>query len=203
MEDVLDTIISNQVMKLLCYFLLAFTLLKGVLSEDQPSSSTTHCIEGKVSIASTLTTDQWLAETVIVLDGGNYHGFPTANGKFSVCDVPPGTYLVEVVSPNDVFEPVRVDISAKSGKIRARKVNILKTKSVSHLPYPLSFKNEQRTLFFTKREPWSILSVLKNPMVTMYMCLIKTVTNNGTGAVYGSSPTLDDGDSATHEVHES
>ena len=141
---------------------LLLSVLQGLCAEDQPPPNS-HCIEGKVSTSSR--SEDWLSETVITIDGGRFHGFPNSNGKFSVCDVPPGSYLVEVVSPNDVFEPVRVDISGKSGKIRARKVNILKTKSVSHLPYPLSFKTEEKTQFFKKREPWNILSILKNPMV--------------------------------------
>ncbi len=128
--------------------------------DDTPPS--TYCIEGKVT--TTLKNDG-LAETLISVDGGKFHGFPNSDSKFSVCDVPPGSYLVEVVSPNDVFEPVRVDVSGKSGKIRARKAFILKTKTVSPLPYPISFKMEAKTQFFKKREPWNVLSILKNPMV--------------------------------------
>ena len=147
-------------------FVLAALVLPVVYSIDGTPSSTssTYCIEGKVTTS--LRKEGGLAETLISVDGGKFHGFLNSNGKFSVCDVPPGSYLVEVVSPNNVFEPARVDISGKSGKIRARKVNVLRTKSVSHLPYPLVFKTEMKTQFFKKREPWSVLSALKNPMVT-------------------------------------
>lgn len=39
------------------------------------------------------------------------------DGSFAVNDVPSGSYVVEVVSPNYKFEPVRVDITTK-GKMR-------------------------------------------------------------------------------------
>ena len=42
--------------------------------------------------------------------------------------------------------------ATKSGKIRARKVNLLKPSSVSNLPYPLKFKVEKQAEFFVKRE---------------------------------------------------
>ena len=56
--------------------------------------------------------------------------------------------------------------ATKSGKIRARKVNLLKPSSVSYLPYPLKFKVEKQAEFFVKRESWSALAMLKNPMVS-------------------------------------
>ncbi len=158
-------------MKLIYSFVLAALVLPVAYSSSiDGTASSTYCIEGKV--ATSLQKNGVLAETLISVDGGKFHGFLNSNGKFSVCDVPPGSYLVEVVSPNNVFEPARVDISGKSGKIRARRVNVLRTKSVSHLPYPLVFKTEVKTQFFKKREPWNILSALKNPMVNIFRTAI-------------------------------
>ncbi len=150
-------------MAVLHIFVIVALLLPVAYSVDETETlPSTYCIEGKVTTA---LKNDGLAETLISVDGGRFHGFPNSDGKFIVCDIPPGSYLVEVVSPNDVFEPVRVDISGKSGKIRARKAFVLKTKTVSPLPYPISFKMEAKTQFFKKREPWNILSILKNPMV--------------------------------------
>lgn len=134
------------------------------LGNNERTELLLQTIEGKVTIDGAESED-WLWKTTISVDGGRYRGFLKANGEFEIHGVPPGSYLVEVVSPNDVFEPARVDISSKSGKVRARKVNVLKTTSVHHLPYPLKFKSERQANFFEKREPWSIISTLKNPMV--------------------------------------
>jgi hypothetical protein len=135
------------------------------LKESEKGQSLLQSIEGKVIIEGD--DDSWIAETVVVVDGGKYRGFLKSNGGFIINRVPPGSYLVEVVSPNHVFEPARVDISSKTGKIRARKANILRPTQVLHLPYPLRFKAEEQAQFFEKRESWSMLSMLKNPMILL------------------------------------
>lgn len=124
----------------------------------------TSCIEGEVDVEAP-GDDDWVGESKIVMGGSEFYGFLKANGKFVICDVPSGTYLVEVMSPYFIFDPVRVDISSKSGKIRAREVNILKVKTVTKSRYPLLFSSGSVAQFFRKRESWSIISSLKNPMV--------------------------------------
>ena len=124
-------------------------------------------IEGKVEVEGLGTAEALTTNSAVVVDGGRYIGFLKHSGEFEIVDVPPGTYLVEVISPNYVFDPVRVDISAKSGKIRARKVDLLKMSSVSHLPYPLRFKSSKPAQFFEKREQWNIVDTLKNPTVSL------------------------------------
>ena len=121
-------------------------------------------IEGKVTVDGARS-DEWLWKTSVSVDGGKYRGFLKANGEFEIHGVAPGSYLVEVISPNYDFEPARIDISSKSGKVRARKVNLLKSTSVQHLSYPLKFKTGKQAEFFERREPWSIINTLKNPMV--------------------------------------
>lgn len=122
-------------------------------------------VEGKVEVKGA-SSDDWMVETQVCLNGGEYCGFLKSSGSFTIHNVPPGSYLVEVFSPNYVFESVRVDISSKNGKIRARKVNLLKSGSVSQLPYPLQFETRAQATFFEKRESWSVLNTLKNPMVS-------------------------------------
>ena len=134
--------------------------------ESETEGVTLQSIEGKVVVEG-IKDDEWISETFVVVDGGRYRGFLKSNGGFTINRIPPGSYLVEVVSPNHVFEPARVDISSKSGKIRARKADLLKPTKVSHLPYPLRFKAEEQANFFEKRESWSMFSMLKNPMVLL------------------------------------
>ena len=156
--------------------------LSGVASQVDQSGSTVRevpetsgvslqTIAGRVQVEGELSSD-WISKTRVVVDGGKFYGFLRANGKFQIHNVPPGSYLVEVVSANYEFEPARVDISSKSGKIRARKVNLLKTSNVSYLPYPLKFKVEKQAEFFVKRESWNSLAMLKDPMVSLYIICI-------------------------------
>ena len=153
---------------------LVFLLLLDVCCSDgsapqgeeglAPKSDILQKVEGTVQVVGA-PSDDWLVTTRVCLDGGEHCGFLRASGDFVIHNVPAGSYLVEVYSPNYVFEPVRVDISSKNGKIRAREVNVLKSTAVNHRKYPLLFKTEKQAGFFEKRESWSLISTLKNPMV--------------------------------------
>jgi hypothetical protein len=43
---------------------------------------------------------------------------------FKFTDIPAGSYIIEAVSVDYTFEPLRIDITNK-GKIRVRKLNLL------------------------------------------------------------------------------
>ena len=173
MKDVVVLFLAG----ILAACILSFSLARSQASQSDSATVTssgvqeTHgvslqTIEGRVQVEGSQSSD-WISKTRVVVDGGRFYGYLRANGEFQIHGVPPGSYLIEVVSPNHEFQPARVDISSKSGKIRARKVNLLKTSSVSYLPYPLKFKVEKQAEFFVKREPWSALAMLKNPMVSV------------------------------------
>lgn len=77
--------------------------------------------------------------------------------------IPSGSYIVSVVSPLHVFEPVRVDINAK-GKIRARKVNFIQPGEVVTMKYPLNFETHGIPNYFQKREVYRLTDMIMNPM---------------------------------------
>ena len=165
----------------LLFFLYVITVTSSTKSSKsggnvEPTGGATKSdilqkIEGKVQVTGRAS-EGWIHETKVCLNGGEYCAFPKESGDFVIYNVPPGSYLVEVYSPNFNFEPVRVDISSKNGKIRARKVNLLKAKAVVQVTYPLKFKAESRSTFFEKRESWSLIATLKNPMVTLKALLL-------------------------------
>ncbi len=155
-------------------FLVFQSLLRFCFSElEEVTSSRSEIlqkIEGNIQVKNA-DSDDWMPETRVCLDGGDYCGYLKTSGDFVIHNIPPGSYLVEVHSPNYVFDPVRIDISSKNGKIRARKVNLLKSTAVTHVNYPLQFQTEKQAAFFEKRESWNLLSTLKNPMVCLYVHL--------------------------------
>lgn len=130
-------------------------------------SSERYKIDGKITIQGFKQAD-WISQTRVSVDGGSYVGFLKSDGSFTVNDIPAGSYVVEVLSPNNLFEPVRVDISGRAkGKIRARKVNFLQNSAVVTVSYPLRFKAKEPAPFFEKREQWKVTDMLFNPMVLM------------------------------------
>lgn len=147
---------------------IIFTLILfvNISMEDEVNSATIHLykIEGKVQVTDTPVAE-WAPSAKVIVDGGRFIGFIKQDGSFVISNVPPGSYLVEVSSPSYIFEPARVDISSKTGKMRARKSDLLRPTAVTALPYPLKFKVTDQAKFFAKREEWSLVSTLMNPMV--------------------------------------
>lgn len=117
-------------------------------------------IEGKIIVPPG---DNALENTRILIDEGLYIGIPQVDGTFVISGVPSGSYIVSVVSPLHVFEPVRVDINAK-GKIRARKVNFIQPGEVVTMKYPLNFETHGVPNYFQKREVYRLTDVIMNPM---------------------------------------
>lgn len=88
------------------------------------------------------------------------------DGSFIISKVPFGSYIIEIVNPDYVYEPVRVEINSK-GKFRARKVNHIQPSQVIQLPYPLKLKALTTFRYFQQREQWKITDFLFSPMVLM------------------------------------
>lgn len=86
------------------------------------------------------------------------------DGTFIISNVPSGSYVIEVVNPNCVYEPIRVEINSK-GKFRARKVNLIQTSQVIQVPYPLKMRPLTPFRYFQVREQWRVTDFLFNPMV--------------------------------------
>lgn len=86
------------------------------------------------------------------------------DGTFTISNVPPGSYVVEVVNPNYAYEPIRVEITSK-GKFRARKVNLIQTSQVLQVPYPLKMRPVAPFRYFQVREQWRLTDFIFNPMV--------------------------------------
>lgn len=97
------------------------------------------------------------------------------DGTFIISNVPSGSYMVEVVNPNYVYEPVRVEINSK-GKFRARKVNLIQTSQVIQVPYPLKMRPLAPFRYFQVREQWRMTDFLFNPMVIKFSTCIMQKT---------------------------
>jgi len=152
------------------YFIsiLFYLLLVVFIHASQDSLATnpsnesvgSYKIEGKITVPPG---DNALENTRILIDEGLYVGIPQVDGTFVICGIPSGSYIVSVISPLHVFEPVRVDINAK-GKIRARKVNFIQPGENVPMKYPLNFETHGIPNYFQKREVYRLTDVIMNPM---------------------------------------
>ena len=152
-------------MRALIVFFGAFVLVSSQSEDADADGNAVYKIEGKVFVENEPIAD-WGPQTRIIVNGGEYVGFLKPDGSFIVSNVPPGSHVVEVSSPNHGFQPARVEISSKSkGKMRARRVDWLQPGVVQQIRYPLHFKTKGKASFFEKRETWHWTDSLMNPMV--------------------------------------
>jgi len=141
-----------------------------VTPPSSPSSSSSsglwNKIEGKVIAPMDKKSNDWLVNTQILVNGGEFVGLLKEDGTFMVDGLPPGSFVLEVIHPQFQYESARVDITSK-GKLRARKVNYIQPALVTHLPYPLRLNPVGPYKYFIPREQWRITDVLLSPMVLM------------------------------------
>ncbi|KAJ1366422.1 hypothetical protein KIN20_027078 [Parelaphostrongylus tenuis] len=106
-------------MRLLVIFTVTSICL--ALNEMVSTEKSLFAVEGNVVFPLSEFSDRkWAANSRVLLNHGEYIGFVREDGSFVVDNVASGSYIVQVENVDFVFEPIRVDITAK-GKIRARK----------------------------------------------------------------------------------
>jgi hypothetical protein len=150
----------------LCSSTLLLVNCDDTISLDQTAVANQNeyfTLRGKINIRPV---DLDLDNTRVLIDDGQYVGFLRADGTFSIPGLQSGSYIVEVSSPRNHYESVRVDINNK-GKVRARRLNLLQPSDVTILRYPLSFESKGYPNYFHKREQFRVLDILMSPMVIM------------------------------------
>jgi len=137
----------------------------SVSSEGAQSSVATipqkYKIEGRIFIPPVVVSTFF---SRVLVDGGVYQATVRADNSFTVYGVPAGSHVVEVFNPELLFIPVRVDISAKSkGKIKA----VYFEEPTKNVPYPLMMEAAAVATYFEKREPLSLMGILRQPYILM------------------------------------
>ncbi|GBP50521.1 ER membrane protein complex subunit 7 [Eumeta japonica] len=147
---------------------LVKNILYGLINHqnDEELGNGRYIIEGRVFPPEPLELTNWQVDTRVHVNGGEYIGFIREDGNFLIHNVPSGSYVVEIIHPDYMYEPVRVEINSK-GKYRARKVNYVQTSQVIQVPYPLRMKALSKYRYFQVREQWRLTDFLFNPMVIM------------------------------------
>ncbi|KAG2146563.1 uncharacterized protein EDB93DRAFT_1240825 [Suillus bovinus] len=109
-----------------------------------------------------------LASAKVLLDAGKMSGRVTRNGNFSILDVPPGTYVLSVLSHDYSFDHVRIDVSPSETLPEVRPyifgTPLLTTTSVS-LPYPVMLTPRHKNRYFSPRESFNLLGMFQSPMM--------------------------------------
>ncbi len=105
----------------------------------------------------------------LLLDGGRKVGFLRADSSFNIYGVTPGTYSLEVVCAEYVFEAVRLDISAREKGLVEARIN------GRPVPYPLVLQpvTPTKIQYFQIRQPYNPLGALiGNPMILIGLVMV-------------------------------
>ncbi|KAI5072413.1 hypothetical protein GOP47_0012519 [Adiantum capillus-veneris] len=148
--------------------LLAISLLSCLTTSIAASGLGGYTIDGRIQHSRT----QGLGGNVvpfktsnvkIVLNSGQKVAFIRPDGYFAFTGIPAGTHLLEVIAPGYFFSPVRVDVSARqNGQLQA---TLTETRRI--LSEPLVLEPLREEAYFEKREPFSLMGLLKSPMGLM------------------------------------
>lgn len=104
----------------------------------------------------------------VIIDDGRMKGGIISDGSFVVADVPPGTYLLSVVSKNYAFDQFRIDVLNDTVQVRPCPPGTpLNPPSNVLLPYPIVLIPRQKHVYFIPRETFNLIGMLSNPMMLM------------------------------------
>jgi len=107
----------------------------------------------------------------ILLNGGEHVAIPRASdGRFVFAGVQDGTHLLEVRAIGFVYPQLRVRVSAKQGgRVEAEEMRETANGPRTRYASPLRLQPKGRISYFDKREQFSIMQFIANPMMLMMM----------------------------------
>ncbi|KAF8078440.1 hypothetical protein FPV67DRAFT_1465276 [Lyophyllum atratum] len=135
-----------------------------------PSLSLALDITGRVQWNSECPDIKTLRPSKVVLDNGRMKGSVQHDGGFSIPDVPVGTYVLSVISPDYAFDQLRIDVldSISVPEVRPYVAGTpLNPPSTVLLPSPIILTPRQKHAYFVPHESFNLMAMLSNPMMLM------------------------------------
>ncbi|CAA7046815.1 unnamed protein product [Microthlaspi erraticum] len=151
---------------LVCLFFFASTLPISSGSEDS------YTITGRVRVPASAAIGHAakFSNIKVVLNGGQHITFLRPDGYFTFHKVPAGTHLIEVYALGYFFSPVRVDVSARHrGKVQATLTETRRSLT------ELVLEPIRADIYYERREPFSVMSIVKSPMGLMVGFMVVVV----------------------------
>ncbi|KAF9097156.1 hypothetical protein BGX29_003866 [Mortierella sp. GBA35] len=106
-------------------------------------------------------------QTRVLLSGGQYSSMVTKDGKFSFTNVPEGTYLLEVQSPQYTYPTIKVTLTEKEAKANLVSLGFDWSNNDNPLQLPLTLVPRTPISYFIPREGFKISHLFANPMMLM------------------------------------
>ncbi|KAF9324433.1 hypothetical protein BG006_000526 [Podila minutissima] len=106
-------------------------------------------------------------KTRVVLSGGEYSAMVTKEGRFMFPNVPEGSYLLEVQSPQYIYPTLKVIVTAKESRAAMVTPGADWSNNDNQLQFPLSLTPRGAASFFIPREGFKVSHLFANPMMLM------------------------------------
>ncbi|KAG5718586.1 UPF0480 like protein [Termitomyces sp. T112] len=111
-----------------------------------------------------------LRPSKVILDNGKLKGSILRDGSFTIPEVPVGTYVLSVVTPDYSFDQLRIDVVDLESEPLVRPYIIgtpLNPPSTVLLTYPIILTPKSKHAYFVPRESFNLVAMLSNPMTLM------------------------------------
>jgi len=107
--------------------------------------------------------------TRVTLNGGEFETLSLVDGSFVFHHVPPGIYLLDVLSGAALFSQVKINLpSDPDGKIKCLEYRFPGAQK-QPMSYPLDLQAHAKLKYFEEREKIGIHTFLRNPMSYMVL----------------------------------
>ncbi|KAF9458189.1 hypothetical protein BDZ94DRAFT_1271251 [Collybia nuda] len=125
---------------------------------------------GKIQLNDFLLDIEGLRNSKIILDNGKMQGRIMHDGNFVIPDVPAGTYILSVSSPDYSFDQYRVDVVDSQTEPEVRSYasgTSLNPPSAVLLAYPIAITPRQKHVYFVPPESFNLVAMFSNPMMLL------------------------------------
>ncbi|EJD04925.1 uncharacterized protein FOMMEDRAFT_81026 [Fomitiporia mediterranea MF3/22] len=132
-------------------------------------------LEGRVLWNSVCPGYSSLGHSKVVLDDSRYSGGIRRDGSFSIPDVDEGSYILNVLSHDIMFDSFRVDVHSPGESLPDVRPYVQGTPhnppSTITLQYPIALTPRQKANYFVEPQSFNALGMLQNPMVLMMLVM--------------------------------
>ncbi|KAJ3121082.1 Prefoldin subunit 6 [Nowakowskiella sp. JEL0407] len=105
--------------------------------------------------------------TKAVLNNGQFTAYIKEDGSFNFFNVPEGSHTLRVVSPEFVFDHVRVDVSSSKVSASITQLGAGYAREGPKLSHPIELTPKRPLVYFHEREKFNVMSLFSNPMILL------------------------------------
>ncbi|ORZ18426.1 hypothetical protein BCR41DRAFT_395679 [Lobosporangium transversale] len=105
--------------------------------------------------------------TRVILSGGEHTAMVMKDGRFTFPNVPEGSYLLQVESPQYLYPTIKVHVTEKESRAYMVSLGADWSNNDNSLQFPLTLAPRAAASYFIPREGFKLSHLFANPMMLM------------------------------------